>query len=653
MTSQRWTFHCSLDTAHEVVCAFARYEAQGLVMHSLRWAHIDQEDGFSVGESWLDSVELLRHVTEADQAMDPAARTAIVEALVDGDPIGPDQLLPGPVVVGERELDFGGIGTARLLGPDSWEIAVNGENGCFRLVFTGTTVHGTVQQLGAEAAEVSGTGWFEHTLDARWYRSSWERVLVRLDNGVEISPSSMTTGDPWTSPSTLHTYPTRFEISAPDLDIVVRARTPYPELESMVPGVQVFTANAEVSGTLRGQSVSGTAFIDLLPDSGVDDLESYPQRLNPLVQEQISSVYPDSLSLSAAADMIGVDESELDGVSPEVLQRSLIAPVRYVSDSGGKRWRAFAAYGMARTRGVRGQDVIPGIALVELLHSAVLAIDDVEDGSPRRRGRPAAHEVFGVAETINASYALTFTLDRLAAAQERGNTTDLPESATSLRARLSYYEAFMKVARALHVGQALDLAGHTEAMDEAVRTGDPSPVLRAILATHRFKTANVFRYVAETALRAVDGEDPDAGPLGDYLEAVGLALQITDDVLDLSGVPGPDASGRHRQLKRECEDLRAGKVTMPLAHAVHLLPRDRMRRLWESVRGGRADEAAVREAVRVLRECGAVEACYAEAESIVDRTWRGLAGIPVTYHKVLLRAAGIHLASRRGADSVT
>lgn len=718
-----WAFHCPLTAAtgerYDLSCVFARYEAtapdgERLVTHALRWAHIDPDDGFSVGESWVDSVELLRRATEADHAMDRFVRAAFVEALADGEPIGPDQLLPGPVRTASHglELDYGGVGTLRA-GPDgSYEVTVDGENARFHLTFTarkppvpqGTlpgrhadgagavfsyavprlAVRGTLQPLGADPVDVSGTGWHEHAFGGAWYRldphrspdRGWDWVRVQLDNGWELSTTTVRhsgagehviavacapdgrraacsatveASEPWTSPATLETYPTRFVVTAPELDLrlTVRAATPYPKLASFVPGTHALSPWTVAEGVMRGTAVRGTAVLELLPFTRIDDLENHPKRLNPLVRAEIDAVFPSAPSLDSMAAMVGIDSSELAGVDPEVLHRAMIEPIRHLVDSGGKQWRGFTAYLIARMRGTRGQDALPSIALAELLHSAVLAIDDVEDGSPRRRGRPAAHVVFGVGETINAAYSLLFTLDQLAARQESARAEPLPAAATDPRARVDFYRTYMRAMRGAHLGQGLDIAGQDAAMDAAVESGDPRGLLRAIRVTHRFKTATVLRHIAEAAVAAVE-DDPDAPALCDYSEALGMALQITDDVLDLSGVSGRDATGRHRPLKREREDLHAGKVTMSLAHAVGLLPRERMRQVWAAIRGGQPDPGIVGEVARTLRECGAVRACYAEAREHVERAWRRLDGIPVSHHKVLCRAAGLYFSGRTG-----
>ena len=101
------------------------------------------------------------------------------------------------------------------------------------------------------------------------------------------------------------------------------------------------------------------------------------------------------------------------------------------------------------------------------------------------------------------------------------------------------------------------------------------------------------------------------------------------------------------------EEKTTGKVTMPLAHAVGLLPPDRLAAVWTAVRDGRADHATVRGIAGELVECGAVRACHEEARSHVDTAWAALEPlVPNTFTKVVVRALG-HYAAQREREPVT
>jgi geranylgeranyl pyrophosphate synthase/predicted secreted hydrolase len=719
-----WYFHCQLTTPaggrHSVFCVFSRDQAddrtgQRLVMHSLRWARVDQADGFHISRSWLDGVDLLRRATAADEAMDAHFRAALVETLSGGEPVGPDRLLPGPVRVGPDtlDLDYGGVGTLRALPDGSYDVSVTDECERFRLTFTPQkpavsqghdgviagrfpdgsdarfaylvprlAVEGTLTPVGGRETPVTGTGWHERSFGGGRYRldphrapdRAGECARIQLDNGwdlsvirlrhagtadqlisVACSPDGervpctvmVSTTQPWQSVRTLHTYPTGLDVTVPELELrlTIRARPPLAEIESVALGVRGIGPWSVTDGVMRGEPVQGLALVELVPFNRVDDLESLPRRIGPIVGREITTWYPDALTEESAAKIIGADRAFLDVIPLEELEQALIAPVRHLADAGGKHWRAFVVHTLAVMRGAPVQEMLPMFGAAEIMQSAMLAIDDIQDGSLERRGRPAAHVVFGTAETLNAAYAVFF-MDQLARTELA--RSGAPEVSDQMRLRL--YQSYLRTVRMLHIGQALDIRGHTEEMDAAVATGDPERLLARIRAVHRFKTSKVFRYLAEDPLWASVAPDASFGGVGEYWDAVGLAFQISDDVLDLRGLVGADAGGRRRRLRRAGEDLRAGKVTMPMAYAVRLLPAEEMAVLWKSVRGGGADDATVCRVAEKLIDCGAVEACYAEARAVVDDAWRLMERVPSSYPKVVHRAIGLYAANRRSGD---
>ncbi|MFF5759850.1 polyprenyl synthetase family protein [Streptomyces longwoodensis] len=279
--------------------------------------------------------------------------------------------------------------------------------------------------------------------------------------------------------------------------------------------------------------------------------------------------------------------------------------VRPLVEAGGRRWRP--AIG-AQVVGVLGGDVArfsPVLAALEIAHTGSLMVDDVEDGAVVRRGRPAAHTVHGVATALNAGTNAYFAVDR--ALQQC-----VPDDAR-LQGRMR--ELFMEALRAVHAGQALDIQGHWEEMDRAVALGEGAGLLEVVRLTHRLKSGAMVGACFEMAALFTG-----AGlPLRRALAAFGSAYQISDDVADLHGVT------RHGQsTRRVAEDLHNGKITMPVAHSVHLLPPTELDALWQALRTGSASLPEVERAREAIRECGAPEACEEEARMVVEEAWRRL-----------------------------
>lgn len=541
-------------------------------------------------------------------------------------------------------------------------------------------LRGTVVGQGGESETVSGTGWYEHGFGGDRFRlgdgqrvpdRQWNQVSIQLDNGWDItawslehvdistqtstpqctqavgsapcgeqrcSTAELTGTHRWISMSTMNSYPTRWEISAPELDlrVIVHACFPEQEIGSMIVGPGTLQACAVVRGTMAGQPVSGRAFIQVAPAQRVGDFEEFLTRADPITRREINRLYPDKPSRSLTRDLLGDDEASVDGISDQQLHEAMIEPIRYMVDGASKGLRSYVTCAVIESIGVRSTPYAPLMAVAELSHSANLVIDDVEDNSTTRRGRPSAHLVYGTAHAINSGTAAYFCFGRIAD-EVVGDDPVL---------RLRAFESLVHFMGVAHIGQAIDITGHTAAMDAAVASGDPSVLLGRIRSGHRLKSGVPVAGLAEIGAVITRASTDQVAAMGEYFKAVGTAFQISDDLLDLYGATCLTSADLDHLPKHSGEDLRAGKVTMPLAHAVALLPRSRMAELWHEVRGG-CDLPTAREVAGVIVDCGAADVCYREAGSLVDEGWRKLdALLPNSHAKATVRAMGRYSALR-------
>ncbi|WDZ91464.1 polyprenyl synthetase family protein [Nocardiopsis sp. HUAS JQ3] len=537
-----------------------------------------------------------------------------------------------------------------------------------------------VLRLRDRSVRVAGRGWHERAsggdlLPARDGRDApWSRARVRLDNGWELTvhrtggadtpdetptaceatavlsspvgerveaPATLRGLSPWTSLATLNTYPTACDVEIPLLDLRLRATAWFPRQEaaSVTAPSGRLEAHADAEGTMGGRPVRGHGLWEVFPDTRIEDFERHVTRVRAITRQEIDSLYPAEPDARSLAELAGTEHrpERLDGAVLEDLHASLVGPVRHATAGLGRSWRSYVSMAAIELFGVDSEPYRPLVAAAELLHTGCLMIDDVEDRSPLRRGRPAAHVVFGDAVVVNAGTAAYFALDRVL-------NRVLPDD-DALRLRV--YQIYLRALRAGHGGQAIDIAGHRAAMDEAVETGDAEALLRRVRSGHWLKTAAPVRGLAEIGALVAGAREEQFRALGEYFDAVGLAYQISDDVMDLRGLTAPAEGGGRSATKHTAEDLRAGKVTMPLAHAVALLPPRRTRELWYSVRDGDADEATVAAAAASLEECGAVAACTGEAQDLVERTWKPLRDlVPCTWTSVMMGALGAYAARR-------
>jgi len=213
--------------------------------------------------------------------------------------------------------------------------------------------------------------------------------------------------------------------------------------------------------------------------------------------------------------------------------------VRYSLEAGGKRVRPVLCILAAEAVGGRAEQALPGALALEYVHTYSLIHDDLPamDDDDLRRGRPTNHKVYGEGHAILAGDALlTEAFGVLAAA-------DLEPIR---RARALALLAEGAGWRGMAGGQALDLEG--EKLDRYD--------LKHLRLIHRLKTGALLRASLEIGAVLGGATPADQSALRAYGEAIGLAFQIQDDILD--------ATATEADLgKRAGKDAGRGKITYP------------------------------------------------------------------------------------------
>lgn len=213
------------------------------------------------------------------------------------------------------------------------------------------------------------------------------------------------------------------------------------------------------------------------------------------------------------------------------------AAMRYAVETGGKRLRPIlclaAADAIAPADAADGGGRMAAAAAIELVHTYSLVHDDLPcmDDDALRRGRPTTHVVHGTPAAMLAGFALVPFACRLLV--EAGHAAGLDPAAS---ARLARELARAAGAVGMVGGQVLDL--EAEGMPVAAD---------ALRRVHAMKTGALFRAALRIGGRLARGDEPAIDALGNFGDRLGLAFQITDDVLDetrdaaaLGKTPGKD-----------------------------------------------------------------------------------------------------------------
>ncbi|WP_346354186.1 polyprenyl synthetase family protein [Azotosporobacter soli] len=198
----------------------------------------------------------------------------------------------------------------------------------------------------------------------------------------------------------------------------------------------------------------------------------------------------------------------------EILNQSM----DYSLFAGGKRLRPILLMAAAEAVGTDGRIFLPCACALEMIHTYSLIHDDLPamDNDDFRRGKPTNHKVYGESIAILAGDALLTGAFELIAKQ--------PQVAPEVLLRVSGEIAQAAGSKGMIGGQVIDILFEQKQAD-----------LATLQEMHRGKTGALFCAAIRSGALLADATDLQLKALTEYAENLGLAFQITDDILDVTG----------------------------------------------------------------------------------------------------------------------
>ena len=272
---------------------------------------------------------------------------------------------------------------------------------------------------------------------------------------------------------------------------------------------------------------------------------------------------------------------------------------RYLIKAGGKRVRpALVLLGFRAAGGEDVRRVIPIAAAIELIHTASLIHDDINDGSEMRRGQLTTNRRYGDTNALVAGDFLFVKAFRIGGMYDWEVVKIIADACTELAE-----------------GEVLQDGNRYNA----------SLTPDEYLTTIRKKTASLIDACVTVGAWLSDADQPLIDALGSYARNLGMAFQITDDILDVK--EASTTLGKPRG-----NDIREGQLSIVTITALEMLgspERDELKAILGS-RNTTTSADEINRAIELIQGTEALDASYRLARTYADRALEELMKLPET-----------------------
>jgi geranylgeranyl diphosphate synthase type I len=359
-------------------------------------------------------------------------------------------------------------------------------------------------------------------------------------------------------------------------------------------------------------------------EEGIElDIEKFLDEKANLIDKVIEKYIPRNFAKNAALFRTNPPKY---AYNLDTLNKAVAEPVWEFLDRGGKRWRPSLFLLICEALGKNPEDFADFAIIPEVIHNGTLMVDDIEDASKYRRGKPCTYKIYGLDIAINAGNAMYY-LPLLPLIENREKLS--PEKLSKI------YEIYVQEMINLSLGQAMDIAWHrglakADEIDE-----------KDYLQMCAYKTGTLVRMAAKMAAVLADADEELVEKLARFAESIGIAFQMQDDILDLTGKDFAEKKGGRGK------DITEGKRTLIVIHTRKVANTKDKKRLAEILNIHTSDQKLIEEAMEIIKKYGSIDYAKNFAVKIVEENWAGLEKLlPTSNAKEKLNAFAEFLVKR-------
>lgn len=327
--------------------------------------------------------------------------------------------------------------------------------------------------------------------------------------------------------------------------------------------------------------------------------------------------------LSIISEKVSSEISKIIGELsiPDVLRESSY----HLLKAGGKRLRPFIVVKSYEACGGTGSKPYPAAVAVEILHTFTLIHDDIIDRDETRRGVPTVHILWGIPQAIISGDMLFALVYKILSRNMR--TEGIRDSII-----VEVIERFSEALIDICAGQTMDMS----LAEKPTRGVTIEEYMRMI----NLKTARLYMVSAEIGALMAEASPKEIEELKNYGLYSGMAFQMVDDILGVSGV--------EKELGKPVgSDIREGKKTIVILEALSRLDDRERLRLMEVLGSRTASKEQILEAIKLIESSGAIEYAKKLAYEYSLKAKKALNLLPKTEARDLLEALTDFIVERR------
>ncbi len=329
-------------------------------------------------------------------------------------------------------------------------------------------------------------------------------------------------------------------------------------------------------------------------------IENYLENLRPEIDKIIEKYLPKKATKRWLKFTFGKPRY---AYSLKTAQKALLEPAWEFLERGGKRWRPVLFLLLIEALGGEKEKFKDFCIIPELIHQGSLIVDDIEDQGELRRGRPCLHKIYGEDLALNVgNFLYFFPLILLRKYKEKIKPEVL----------LRLYQTYIQEMINISFGQGTDILWH-KGKEREIKE-------KEYLQMCAFKTGCLARMAAKMAAILAEKDEETIEKVGKMAEAMGVAFQIQDDILDIT------LSGKEREKfgKSFGNDIKEGKRTLMVIYTLKKAKKKERERLIEILNKHTDDIREKKEAIKIIKKYGAIDYARKVARKIVKEGWENL-----------------------------